>query len=68
MITILSYLGAALFGVLAGWILAYSGTVRLMLHTLNTMIREREKEGDTKAMMELPGLTLFRSIVRQRRF
>lgn len=68
LLLVFSHIGAAMLGLLVGWALAYSGTIRLMLHTLNGMIKERETTGSTAAMMELPGLTLFRSTVRQRRF
>lgn len=65
---ILTHVGTALFGFIGGYIVGYTGTIRLVLATLNKAIREREDRQDIGAQLELPGLTLFRSIVRLRRF
>lgn len=66
--TILTHLGAALLGLLGGYVIGYTGTIRLMIYTLNKMIKEREEKPDIAAQMEMPGLTLFRATVRLRRF
>lgn len=59
------------FSVLGFSLGAYMGrrfTRTEVLQLLNHLVAQREKSSDVAAAMELPGLTLFRSIFRTTRF
>ena len=65
---IISVVVAVLVGFCVGYPIAYYGTMKMMVVTLNKLIASREQSRDSSAAMELPGLTLFRAVIRQRRF
>lgn len=66
--TILEIVGGAVGGFLVGYIVGYYGTMKLVVVTLNKAIAARESSPMTAAQLELPGLTLFRAVIRHRLF